>query len=79
MCSGHLAVYPPLGMRRVGRPRVRYERLNRFAADRMLAARSRAAHRFWKRVSDSTVTVEATWVRDEAFYASWRRANGMDP
>lgn len=72
MCSGHLAVYPPLGMRRVERPRVRYERLNRFAADRMLAARSPAAHRFWKRVSDSTVTVEETWVRDEAFYAAWR-------
>ncbi|MFB0490209.1 hypothetical protein ABIE45_002795 [Methylobacterium sp. OAE515] len=79
MCSGHLAIYPPLGMRRVERPRVRYERLNRFAADRMLTARSPAAHRFWKRVSDSTVTVEATWVSDEAFYASWRRANGMDP
>lgn len=71
MCSGHLAVYPPLGMRRVERPRIRYERLNRFAADRMLAAGSPAAHRFWKRVSDSTVTVEATWVRDEAFWRSF--------
>lgn len=73
MCSGHLAIYPPLGMRRVERPRVRYERLNRSAADRMLAAQTPAAHRFWKRVLASTVTVEATWVRDEAFWRSFDR------
>ncbi|UIN34007.1 hypothetical protein [Methylobacterium oryzae] len=66
MC-GSLISHSPLGWRRVERPRVRYECLNRFASDRMLAAQSPAAHRFWKRVLDATVTVEATWVRDEAY------------
>ncbi|WP_281407363.1 hypothetical protein [Methylobacterium sp. P1-11] len=39
----------------------------------MLAAQTPAAHRFWKRVLASTVTVEATWVRDEAFWRSFDR------
>lgn len=78
MC-GSLIHHSPLGFRRVERPRVRYERLNRFAADRMLAAQTPAAHRFWKRILDATVTVEATWERDEAFYEAWRRAHGFGP
>ena len=72
MC-GSLISHSPLGFRRVERPRVRYERLNRFAADRMLSARTASAHRFWQRVLDATVTVEETWVVDEAFYAAWNR------
>lgn len=79
MCSGHLAIWPPLGYRRVERPRIRYEQLNQFAADRMLSTRTASAHRFWKRVLDSTVTVEDTWVRDEAFWAAWRGPYHSDP
>jgi hypothetical protein len=73
MC-GSLVAHSPLGFRRVERTRVRYERLNRFAADRMLGARTASAHRFWRRVLDATVTVEETWVVDEALYAAWRRS-----
>ncbi|MDP4005084.1 hypothetical protein [Methylobacterium sp. NEAU K] len=45
----------------------------------MLSARTASAHRFWKQVLDSTVTVQETWVRDEAFYAAWRRPYRPDP
>lgn len=49
------SMFPPFGYMRVKRSYVRHERLNRFATDRMLSAKSPAAVRFWQNVIRRTI------------------------